>query len=145
MNCTVYSIFLQELTVTLNTWNGGHKTFNHGTKFEGHITFSTLQFQRYSTLHRERFTKFVCFLVGISALELLAASNQNDQQTGENRIKGKKGNAADANIPRPIAITATMNKITKTVVKSQIVQFLRTQGVLNKHQHAFINKHSHCF
>jgi hypothetical protein len=54
----------------------------------------------------------------------------------------KKGNAADASNYRPISLTATMSKLMESVIKDQMVQFLVDKGILNKHQHAFINKHS---
>jgi hypothetical protein len=54
----------------------------------------------------------------------------------------KKGNAADASNYRPISLTATMSKLIESVIKDQMVQFLVDKGILNKHQHAFINKHS---
>jgi hypothetical protein len=54
----------------------------------------------------------------------------------------KKGIAADANNYRPIALTATMCKLVETIIKNQIVSFLADKGILSKHQHAFINKHS---
>jgi hypothetical protein len=35
-----------------------------------------------------------------------------------------------------------MSKLMESVIKDQMVQFLVDKGILNKHQHAFINKHS---
>jgi ribonuclease P/MRP protein subunit RPP40 len=54
----------------------------------------------------------------------------------------KKGNSADANNYRPIALTATMCKIMESIVKDQLVSFLVDKGLLSKQQHAFIKNHS---
>jgi hypothetical protein len=54
----------------------------------------------------------------------------------------KKGNPADANNYRPIALTATMCKLMESVIKEQMVQFLVDKGRINKRQHAFIKHHS---
>ena len=54
----------------------------------------------------------------------------------------KKGNPADANNYRPIALTATMCKLMEFVIKDQMVQFLVDKGHISKRQHAFIKHHS---
>jgi hypothetical protein len=54
----------------------------------------------------------------------------------------KKGNSADPNNYRPIALTATMCKIMESIMKDQIVSFLVEKGLISKHQHAFIKNHS---
>ena len=54
----------------------------------------------------------------------------------------KKGNPAEANNYRPIALTSCMCKLMETVIKDQIVQFLADKGLISKCQHAFIKHHS---
>jgi hypothetical protein len=54
----------------------------------------------------------------------------------------KKGNPANANNYRPIALTSVMCKLMEVLIKDQIVQFLINKGLLSKSQHAFIKNHS---
>jgi hypothetical protein len=54
----------------------------------------------------------------------------------------KKGNAADPTNYRPISLTATMCKLMEVIIKDQLVRYLVDKGLINKHQHAFISKHS---
>jgi hypothetical protein len=54
----------------------------------------------------------------------------------------KKGNPADANNYRPIALTDCMCKLMETIIKDQIVHFLAATGLISKSQHAFIKQHS---
>jgi hypothetical protein len=54
----------------------------------------------------------------------------------------KKGNSADANNYRPIALTDCMCKLMETIIKDQIVHFLAATGLISKSQHAFIKQHS---
>ena len=54
----------------------------------------------------------------------------------------KKGNAADPMNYRPISLTATMCKLMEVIIKDQLVRYLVTKGLINKHQHAFISNHS---
>jgi hypothetical protein len=54
----------------------------------------------------------------------------------------KKGNPADANNYRPIALTSVMCKLMETIIKDQIARFLLDKAIINKSQHAFIKNHS---
>jgi hypothetical protein len=56
----------------------------------------------------------------------------------------KKGKSVSANNYGPIglALRCTMCKLSEAIIKDQMVQFLIDKGLINKHQHAFINKHS---
>jgi hypothetical protein len=54
----------------------------------------------------------------------------------------KKGNPCDPTNYRPISLTATICKLMETIIKDQLVQYLVNNGLLNKHQHAFIKNHS---
>jgi hypothetical protein len=54
----------------------------------------------------------------------------------------KKGNPADANNYRPIALTACMCKLMETISKDQIVLFLADKGFISESQHAFMKHHS---
>jgi hypothetical protein len=54
----------------------------------------------------------------------------------------KKGNPADVNNYRPIALTATMCKLIESVIKDQMARFLLDNGLISKHQHAFVKHHS---
>jgi hypothetical protein len=54
----------------------------------------------------------------------------------------KKGNPVDANNYRPIALTATMCKLTESVIKDQMASFLLDNGLISNHQHAFVKHHS---
>jgi hypothetical protein len=56
----------------------------------------------------------------------------------------KKGKSVDAINYRPIARTCTMCKLTESITKDQMVQFLFDNGLINKHQHTFIKNHSTC-
>jgi hypothetical protein len=56
-----------------------------------------------------------------------------------------KGNAAEANNYRPIALTATMSKLNEAIINAQIVQFLKDKGILNKSKNAFMKKYSVAF
>jgi hypothetical protein len=49
-----------------------------------------------------------------------------------------KGNPADANNYRPLALTVCMCKLVETVIKDQIVHFLADKGLVSKGQHVFI-------
>jgi hypothetical protein len=54
----------------------------------------------------------------------------------------KKGNPADVNNYRLIALTATMCKLMESVIKKQMAQFLLDKGLISKHQHASVKHHS---
>ena len=54
----------------------------------------------------------------------------------------KKGVASDAKNYRPIALTCTICKLMEAIVKDQILLFLLDNGLINKHQHAFISRFS---
>ena len=54
----------------------------------------------------------------------------------------KKGNSTDPNNYHHIALTATMSKLTESVIKYQMVQFLVDKGLISMHQHGLIKSHS---
>jgi hypothetical protein len=57
----------------------------------------------------------------------------------------EKGNLADPNIYCPIALNATMSKLTESVIKDQMVQLLVDRGLTSKHQQTFKDKPLYCF
>jgi hypothetical protein len=54
----------------------------------------------------------------------------------------KKGVASDAGNYRPISLTCVICKVMESVVKDQLLTFLREHGLITKHQHAFMSKFS---
>lgn len=52
------------------------------------------------------------------------------------------GNATNVKNYRPIALTNTVIKLTESIIKDRTVQFFVDKSILNKHQHAFINRYS---
>ena len=54
----------------------------------------------------------------------------------------KKGPRTDSNNYRPIALTCTMCKLMESTIKDQLVDYLNTNNLISKHQHAFLSNHS---
>ena len=54
----------------------------------------------------------------------------------------KKGDATHVNNYRPISLTCTLCKLMESVIKDQLLSRLVSKGLINKHQHGFISKHS---
>jgi hypothetical protein len=53
-----------------------------------------------------------------------------------------KGNPTDPLNYKPIALTCTMCKLMKHIIKDQLLSYLLGKHLISKHQHAFIIKHS---
>jgi hypothetical protein len=54
----------------------------------------------------------------------------------------KKGDAADPQNYRPIALTCIMCKLMEHIIKDQLLGYLLNKNLISKQQHAFIIKHS---
>jgi hypothetical protein len=54
----------------------------------------------------------------------------------------KKGDATQVCNYRPISLTCTLCKLMESVIKDQLLSRLVSKGLINKHQHGFISKHS---
>jgi hypothetical protein len=54
----------------------------------------------------------------------------------------KKGDPTLPSNYRPISLTCTICKIMESIIKDQLVSYLILKGLINKHQHAFIARHS---
>ena len=54
----------------------------------------------------------------------------------------KKGDRTDANNYRPIALTCTMCKLMESTIKDQLVDYLNSNNLISRHQHAFLSNHS---
>ena len=54
----------------------------------------------------------------------------------------KKGDRTDPNNYRPIALTCTICKIMESVIKDQLLNYLKSKNLISEKQHAFISKHS---
>jgi hypothetical protein len=54
----------------------------------------------------------------------------------------KKGDSTLPSNYRPISLTCTICKIMESIIKDQLMSYLLSKGLINKHQHAFIKKHS---
>jgi len=54
----------------------------------------------------------------------------------------KKGDATQVCNYRPISLTCTLCKLMESVIKDHLLSRLVSKGLINKHQHGFISKHS---
>ncbi len=54
----------------------------------------------------------------------------------------KKGNKASSNNYRPVSLTSILCKIFESIIKDEIISFLKKHNLLYKFQHAFIGKRS---
>jgi len=54
----------------------------------------------------------------------------------------KKGDATQVCNYRPISLSCTLCKLMESVIKDQLISRLVSKGLMNKHQHGFISKHS---
>jgi hypothetical protein len=54
----------------------------------------------------------------------------------------KKGDSTLPSNYRPISLTCCICKIMESIIKDQLVAYLHSKGLISKHQHAFIKKHS---
>jgi len=54
----------------------------------------------------------------------------------------KKGNSSDPSNYRPISLTSIFSKLMERMVVSQILEHLRTHGMISKQQHGFLSKRS---
>ena len=54
----------------------------------------------------------------------------------------KKGDSCAVSNYRPISLTSVFSKIMESEIRDQMVQYLVTNGIITKHQHGFLSKHS---
>ena len=56
----------------------------------------------------------------------------------------EKGLAGDVNNYRPISLTCTCCKITESIIKQQVLNYLLYRNLISKHQYGFLSNHSSC-
>jgi len=56
----------------------------------------------------------------------------------------KKGSACDVKNYRPISLTCTCCKVMETFIKEQLLEYLLSAGLISRHQHGFLARHSTC-
>ncbi len=54
----------------------------------------------------------------------------------------KKGNKASSNNYRPVSLTSILCKLLESIIKDEVIKFLKKHNLLYKFQHAFIRKRS---